>query len=254
MGGDGGRPKPDLEDGAAAFVVFDPDAAAVLGDDALADGEAETDAFGLVAHGIAELTEAVEHGVAVGSTDAGAVVGHRELDLAAGAAERERGAARSARREFHRIAKQIDEHLHQPVVIADDLGGAGRNIDVECDVGAGKDLAHGGRGLPYHGGEINELGPDGHRPGGLDLAQMQQLADEAGEAFGFGDDDGEKFETLAVAELRVVTQDFGEGPDRGERRSKLVIDRGDEIVLEAIELLEAGIGFLQLGGGRLERQ
>ena len=56
----------------------------------------------------------------------------------------------------------------------------------------------------------------------------------------------------AGVEVRVVVQDLGERADRGERRAQLVRHRGDEVVLEPVELLQALVGGLQARGGRLQ--
>jgi len=47
--------------------------------------------------------------------------------------------------------------------------------------------------------------------------------------------------------------DLGKGPYRGERCPELVIDRGDEVVLQLVEHLQPGVRLPQLGRGRLQR-
>jgi hypothetical protein len=47
-------------------------------------------------------------------------------------------------------------------------------------------------------------------------------------------------------------QDLGERADRGERRAQLVRHGRDEVVLEAVELLQALVGGLEARGRRLE--
>src|SRR3546814_4327466 len=61
-------------------------------------------------------------------------------------------------------------------------------------------------------------------------------------------------EAAAVADidLRIIEQDLAERADRGQRRAQLVADRREELVLHAVELLEARIGLAQLGGQRLQ--
>src|SRR3546814_6298660 len=51
---------------------------------------------------------------------------------------------------------------------------------------------------------------------------------------------------------RIIKQDLAERADRGQRRAQLVADRREELVLHAVELLEARIGLAQLGGQRLQ--
>src|SRR3546814_8108365 len=51
---------------------------------------------------------------------------------------------------------------------------------------------------------------------------------------------------------RIIEQDLAERADRGQRRAQLVADRREELVLHAVELLEARIGLAQLGGQRLQ--
>src|SRR3546814_19632859 len=57
---------------------------------------------------------------------------------------------------------------------------------------------------------------------------------------------------LFEPEIGIVEQDLAERADRGERRAELVADRGEELVLHAVELLQARIGLAQLGGQRLQ--
>ena len=50
----------------------------------------------------------------------------------------------------------------------------------------------------------------------------------------------------------VVAEDFGIGADRGERGPQFMTDRGQEVVLEAIEFLQLGVGAGQFPGGGFE--
>ena len=73
---------------------------------------------------------------------------------------------------------------------------------------------------------------------GLDLREVEDLVDEAGEPLGLLDDDGQVLGAGRDVELGVVVEDLGERADRGERRAELVRDVRDEVVLHLVELLE----------------
>ena len=50
----------------------------------------------------------------------------------------------------------------------------------------------------------------------------------------------------------VVAKYFGEGTNRGQRRTQFMGDRGHEIVLEPVEFLQAIVGRAQFRGGTFE--
>ena len=89
------------------------------------------------------------------------------------------------------------------------------------------------------------------RPG-LELGEVEHLVDEAREALGFLDDEAEEAVALVRVDVGMVVQDLRERADRGERRAQLVRHGGDEVVLEAVELLQPLVGRLEARGGRLE--
>src|SRR6185369_11166498 len=96
----------DGEDGAGAGRAADEDVAAVVTDDAVNDGQAEAGALGLGGEvGREELGARL-------LAEAGAVVGHLELDAPLGDA---RGDANAAAAAGHGVARVLDE-------VDDDLG------------------------------------------------------------------------------------------------------------------------------------
>src|SRR5207253_8698019 len=76
--------------------------------------------------------------------------------------------------------------------------------------------------------------------------------DEPGQSLALLDDDAQKTRSLGDIELRIIVQNFRECSDRSQWRAQLVGDRGDEIVLEPVKLLEPLIRGAQLGAGALE--
>src|SRR6266496_6572369 len=68
-----------------------------------------------------------------------------------------------------------------------------------------------------------------------------------------GDDDPQELLSLVLLEGRVVQQDLGERTDRGERCAQLVAYRGNEIVLEPVELAQPLVRAPQFRRGGLER-
>ncbi len=90
------------------------------------------------------------------------------------------------------------------------------------------------------------------RRAGLHLGEVEDVVDQAAQPLALLDDDGDELLALIGVEIRIVAQDLAERADRGQRRADLVADRGHEIVLHLVELLEALVGRPQLGRGRLE--
>ena len=87
---------------------------------------------------------------------------------------------------------------------------------------------------------------------GFDLGQVQDLIDQARQAFGLADQDAEEALALRLVQVRVVVQDLRKGPDGGQRGAQLVGDGGHEIVLQAVQLLEPQIGRPQFRRRRLQ--
>ena len=149
------------------------------------------------------------------------------------------------------VGEQVDQHLHQPVAIGVNRRHASRKARLEPDVLRAEDLHGRVDRILDHRLEI-ERGNPPLGTTGLELGEVQHLVDEAGQSFAFLDDDREELLPLGRVELRVVVQDLGKRPDRRERRAQLVRDRGDEVVLQAVELLQALVGRAELGRGRFE--
>src|SRR3954451_23090055 len=83
----GGFGQPDRERGPASRLRPDPDLAAVVLHGVLDDRESEAGAAGVAGAGLIHPEEALEHAVEVFFRDAFALVGHRDLDDAAGVAD-----------------------------------------------------------------------------------------------------------------------------------------------------------------------
>ena len=82
--------KGEGEGAAFAGLAFHPDAAAVVFDDLLADGQAEAGAFGFVGERVADLLEFLEDFRLIGRRDADAGVGDADHQIAVCAARRNR--------------------------------------------------------------------------------------------------------------------------------------------------------------------
>ena len=85
------------------------------------------------------------------------------------------------------------------------------------------------------------------------MDEIEEVVDQPGQPLGFAHDDLQELGALLGLEIGRVEQDLGERADRGQRRAQLVADRGQEVVLELVELAQALVGLAQLGGGLLER-
>ncbi len=136
----------------------------------------------------------------------------------------------SARRLGTRVG-QVDDDLRP--ALAEELGGGADGVgDERAQVDIGR--------MPLGGA-------------GLDLGEVEHLVDEPGQPLALRDDDAEELLALCGLHVGGVEHQLGEGADRGERRAKLVGDRGHEVVLQVVEALQLLVGRAQLGRGLLER-
>ncbi len=250
VGGANGAGEHNVEGGAGAEVALGPDGAAVLLDDAAADGEAEAGAALLAGVGGLNLLEAVEDGVELFVGDAAAFVGDLEENgVGGGFGEDADGGGGGG--ELDGVGEEIGEDLEDAVGVAVEEeglggGGLGRGEGGEFEVN-GVGVGHAGHGLDGLLGELAE-GATADLEGsaaGLHALEVEDVVDEADEAVGVGDGDAEEVLGLGV----YVADDAGgeqtEGSaDAGERGAQLVGDGGDELILERVEL--GALGELNL--------
>ena len=157
VGGAGGAGKHDVERGAEAEVALCPDGAAVLLDDAAADGETEAGAALLAGVGGLDLLEAVEDGVELVGGDAAAFVDDLEEDGVGGGfgVDADGGGGGG---ELDGVGEEIGEDLKDAVGVAVEEEGLGRGglrdgggYELEMD---GVGVGHGGHGLDGLLGEV----------------------------------------------------------------------------------------------------
>src|SRR5215813_13386175 len=200
------------EEGAAVRTVLRPDAAAVLRDDAVRDGEPEAAALTRLLRGEERIEDARE----VLGWNTVAVVG----DLDAHAGFHERGADReqpAAVRLHHRVLRVLDhvqQHFLQVIVIRPDVG-------ERLQVGAHRDtLGLEARFLEGH--DFPDLLRDlaARPPGRAMLREEDEVAHDGGGALGGGIDDAQRF--LNLATHRPLTQQVKLRHDDGERVVDLV--------------------------------
>src|SRR2546423_1167244 len=115
-----GRGQLDMECRALALPPLGPDPAAVLGDDALADGEA--DARALVAVDRVQPVEGPEDPARLIGREADAVVGDREPAPAVARLRADAHDRAPAVGELHRVADEVLDELAQPPRVALDAG------------------------------------------------------------------------------------------------------------------------------------
>ncbi len=242
VGGAGGAGKHDVESGSEAEVALSPDGAAVLLDDAAADGEAETGAALLAGVGGLDLLEAVEDAVELVGGDAAAFVDDLEEDGVGGGLGVDADGGGDGG-ELDGVGEKIGEDLEDAVGVAveeESFGigslGDGERFELEVD---GVGVGHGGHGVDGLLGEIAQGAAADLQRGaaGLHALEVENVVDEADEAVGVGDGDAEEVECLGVDVADDAGGEKAEGSaNTGEWRAQLVRDGGDELILEGVEL------------------
>ena len=223
---------------AVAGLAFDPDAAAVVFDDLLADGQAEAGALGLVSERVADLLEALEDFGLVGRCDADTGVTDADDQIAALGMSCEGDGAGIG--EFDGVGDEIDDDLNEAVLIASDLRQGGLNVADELEFLCLEERCSGGNGAldDVLDGDLRQIPCE---LAGFDLGEVEDVVDELGEALAFADDDAKVFQDLGfgLRDLAVVfrdereetvfetaADDFGKAEDGGERSAELVADGG----------------------------
>ena len=184
---------------------------------------------------------------------AGAIVGNTHTHFGGRTSGADRHAPTVRRHELERVREQIDHYLHQAVTIGHyrEAGRAGVEfqhhplLDEQCSQRIGR-LADDFRDI------------DGrHRPFGatrLELGQVEDLVDQPRQAHRLADDNAQKTRALREIGLGILLQHLRKCPDRGQRCAQFVGHGGDEVVLHAIQFLQAGIGLAQFRRGSRQFQ
>src|SRR5437016_860371 len=171
--------QPEAERRALARFALDPDASTVQLDEFL--GERKPEARTLVlARGLgADLAELLEDGLLVFAGDPDARVHYGDLDRAVG----ERGLELNpppGGRELHSVGEEVEQHLLDLALVADQAADPVVHGQVEGDSMAGGTLPHEGRRVLESGGEI-EGGQLELHPASFDLGQVQDIVDQGEE-------------------------------------------------------------------------
>ena len=217
----------------AGLAILEPDREAVQAGDRLDQREAEAAAGGRAA--AVEAIEAVEHLVALGLGNAGAVVGDLDLEAGPCLAQRQRH-RRAGRRVAQRVLDQVRDHLGQELAVAGEVH-AVFDLVVERVVGV-------------LGGRLVGLADAAHQVGEVDLGEGALL--RAGLDLGDAQQGGEGFQQL-VGLLdggvgRGVVVGGGGGALAGvlevlaqaaERRAQVVGDVARHLAQPVHELLDA---------------
>ncbi len=143
----------------------------------------------------------------------------------------------AGRRILDGVAEQVFHCLDDLVPIRLDAAEILRHVVFEVIGGmllgpAGHDLVQRRREIPF--GE-----PQRKPPPRLDTAQIEQVVDDSGQAFGLLEDGVQKFAAL-LFRPGVAAQQLGEAADRAQRGPQLVRGRGDEFRFEARHLALLG--------------
>ncbi len=201
IGGAGGAGQHDVEGGADADVALRPDGAAVLLDDAAADGQAEAGAAFLAGVGGFYLLEAVEDAVEFVCGDAAAFVDDLEHDGVGGGVGVDADGGGGGG-ELDGVGEEVGQDLEDAVGVAveeEGLGGGsaetGGADEFEID-GAG--VGHWRHGLDGLLAEIVQGAAADLERGaaGFHALEVEDVVDEADEAVGVGDGDAEEIEGL----------------------------------------------------------
>ena len=242
VGHAGGARKHDVEGDTDTEVALGPDGAAVLLDDAAADGEAEAGAALLAGIGGLNLLESVEDGVELIGGDAAALVGDFEQDGVCGGFGMDADGG-VGRRKLDRVREQVSEDLEDAVGVAIEEegfwgGGVGGGGGGELEMDAGG-VGHAGHGVEGLLGEVTE-GAAADLEGsaaGFHALEVEDVVDQADEAVGVGDGDAEEVLGFGVDVAHDAGREQTEGAaDARERGAELVGDGRDELVFDGVEV------------------
>src|SRR5712691_6604107 len=241
----------EREAGALAGAARHPHAAAEVFDDPAADMQPQPAALRLAGERIARLAEFLEDKLLVGGADAYAVISHFHAKETALLRERYGDHSRRTLAELGRVGEEIEHHLHQAIAVGEYRRRLVRQLERHLDAPLLEQLAHRADRVLEHLAHV-DLARMPLRGAGFDLGEVQHLVDKASQALRFLDDDAEELGALAFVQAGIVVEDLRERADRSERRAQLVSHGGNEVVLQAIELLQPPVGAPQLVGRRLQ--
>ena len=243
--------------GSFAGLALDPDLAAKVLDQPLADGKAEAGAAIAIEDRRVGLGEALEDPLARLGGDADAGVGNLAAQQHAAVAQRlsvrrHDDAARLG--EFQRVGAEIEQHLAQVLLVADECRRrAGRDAEAKPErLAAGLRDQH-GAGLGEQREEIEIDLREGHPPG-LDAREVKDGLD-LGEQRPTGVLHGPRHILLLAVELGF--EQHRAHADHGvERRAQLVADAGQEQAFRAIGRFGLLLGARELADQHagIERQ
>ena len=155
-------------------------------------------------------------------------------------------------RELDRVRQQIDQNLPQPLFVGIDHDGQhGGTLENEVDPFR--------RGLQAkHADELVQKFAEANlvarqiEPAGLDLGDIQNAVDQAGEMIGAAAHDADLVAWFGL-QARILLQQLRVAADRIQRRAQLVAEADHIAALGEVGGLRHFLGALQLGVGALVR-
>src|SRR5579884_2071075 len=222
------------------FVGLHPDTAAMGLDDRPADVEAQSGPPLDSGVALVETGETLEHALARLGRNRLTLVVHADVDAApVGLGLHPHGDRAAGLPVLHRIIKQIAQYDLNLLVVGQDGGNVGCNVNGKPIPGVrGLEPAH----QPAHQrGEIHR-NAFGGEPDSLDAGGHQQVIDQPAEPVGLLLDHGQPLAHRLHAPFAVRARErTGIAFDDGERRLQLVRDDGDEAAPEHVGVLHGAL-------------
>ncbi len=222
------------EHAAALRAGLDPDAPPVRLGDVLDEREPDTAAAHLAPVRDAPTHEALENSLTILGRDAGALVGHADLDLAAPIADGDRNAA-TIGRVLEGVVDEVDDGNLDGTLVAADRRQPWLHVELDLDalpLGAQATSVHRARhhlaDRPVR--EVVGLPPPLH------LGEVEHVLDQRGQALALAHDDLQVLPALLVAVDAPALQELTEHAHERKRRLELVRNVGDEVALQVREL------------------
>ena len=142
-------------------------------------------------------------------------------------------------RVLERVRDEVPEDLDEPVAVAHDLRQGGQVL-LEGEPAAIRLDPEGGGHVAEDGHEVDELPAELH-PARLDLGDVQEIVDQRAQPVGaLGRDLEEALLEIGHRPRLALEDELDVAPERGQRGSELVRDRGDELVLHPLDRLPVG--------------
>jgi hypothetical protein len=248
--------QPDGERGPGSFLAPHRDRAAVRGDDVLGDGQAQAGPAGGPGPGRIHPVEPLEDALEVALGDADALIGDADLGRVrpgAPGGDEDPGLLRAV---GDRVLQQVPQGGDHEVLVAVD-GHAGLAARRQLDAVRSRAQPAAVQGLGHHGVDA-ERRRVGHRLGGLDPGQHDQVLDQVGQPGGFlAHPPGEAQDRLRV--VRGVLHRLGQQGQCADRGLQLMADVGDEVPADLVHPAALGLVLGKqehepvLGRGRAEQ-